>query len=68
MAPGIDYRPQRAVKRKLLLRSSAELLFKDGKPVWLMHRRDIEPRDAYQIAQVLTDAFDKYCVKQPATA
>jgi putative YphP/YqiW family bacilliredoxin len=48
--------------------SPSVALFKDGNPVWLMHRRDIEPRDAYQIAQVLTDAFDKHCVKQPATA
>ena len=39
-------------------------LFKDGKPVYMMHRSDIEPRDAFQIAQLLTDAFDRYCAKQ----
>jgi putative YphP/YqiW family bacilliredoxin len=38
-------------------------LFRDGKPVWVMHRRDIEPRDAFQIAGTLTQAFDQYCAK-----
>jgi putative YphP/YqiW family bacilliredoxin len=42
-------------------------LFRDGKPVWVMHRRDIEPRDAFQIAQELTRAFDQYCAKAPAS-
>ena len=42
-------------------------LFRDGKPVWVMHRRDIEPRDAFQIAGVLTQAFDRYCVKEAAS-
>jgi putative YphP/YqiW family bacilliredoxin len=41
-------------------------LFRDGKPVWLMHRREIEPRDASQIAQALTEAFDRYCAKENA--
>jgi putative YphP/YqiW family bacilliredoxin len=36
-------------------------LFRDGQPIWVMHRRDIEPRDAFQIAQLLTAAFDQYC-------
>jgi putative YphP/YqiW family bacilliredoxin len=36
-------------------------LFRDGKPVYMMHRRDIESRDAYQIAGALTAAFDQYC-------
>ena len=38
-------------------------LFQDGKPVFMMHRRDIESRDAYQIASVLTAAFEQYCAK-----
>jgi putative YphP/YqiW family bacilliredoxin len=37
-------------------------LFKNGKPVYVMHRRDIEPRDAFQIAQALREAFEKHCV------
>jgi putative YphP/YqiW family bacilliredoxin len=40
-------------------------LFKDGKPVYVMHRREIEPRDAFQIARMLTEAFDRYCSEKP---
>jgi putative YphP/YqiW family bacilliredoxin len=36
-------------------------LFKDGEPVYLMHRSDIERRDSMQIADLLTDAFDRFC-------
>ena len=36
-------------------------LFKNGKPVYVMHRRDIEPRDAFQIAQALREAFEQHC-------
>jgi putative YphP/YqiW family bacilliredoxin len=36
-------------------------LFKDGKPVYMVHRRDIEPRQAPEIAQLLTSAFDQFC-------
>jgi putative YphP/YqiW family bacilliredoxin len=43
-------------------------LFKDGQPVYVMHRSEIEPRDAFQIARMLTQAFDKYCAAQPVTA
>ena len=38
-------------------------LFKDGKPVKMIHRYDIEPRQAPEIAQLLTQAFDEYCAK-----
>lgn len=41
-------------------------LFQNGKPVYMMHRRDIESRDAQQIARVLTSAFDHFCAKQNA--
>jgi len=37
-------------------------LFKDGKPVYVLHRSDIERRDPQQIAGLLTDAFDQFCV------
>jgi putative YphP/YqiW family bacilliredoxin len=43
-------------------------LFKDGQPVWVMHRRDIEQRDAFQIAKMLTTAFEQYCAKEQANA
>lgn len=37
-------------------------LFVNGKPVFMLHRREIEQRDAPQIAKLLTDAFDRFCV------
>lgn len=37
-------------------------IFQDGKPVHMIHRHEIERRDAMQIAALLTDAFDKFCV------
>jgi putative YphP/YqiW family bacilliredoxin len=40
-------------------------LFQDGKPVHMIHRHEIERRDATEIAAMLTQAFDKFCV--PAT-
>jgi len=36
-------------------------LFRDGKPVYLLHRSDIERREAPEIATMLTDAFDQFC-------
>jgi putative YphP/YqiW family bacilliredoxin len=41
-------------------------LFRDGKPVYMMHRSEIERRDPVQIAQLLTAAFDRLCVPEPA--
>lgn len=37
-------------------------LFRDGKPVFVLHRSQIETREAPQIATLLTQAFDRYCV------
>lgn len=41
-------------------------LFRNGEPVYVMHRGDIEPRNSVQIAALLTDAFDRFCVTDPA--
>src|SRR5215467_8429858 len=41
--------------------SPSVALFNDGKPVFVLHRRDIESREAPEIAQILTQAFDRYC-------
>ena len=46
--------------------SPSVLLFRDGKPVYMLHRGDIERRDAMQIAQLLTEAFKKYCAAPEA--
>lgn len=45
--------------------SPSMALFQDGKPVHMIHRRDIEQRDPAQIAKLLTEAFDRFCA--PAT-
>src|SRR5437762_4754015 len=37
-------------------------LFRDGEVVKMVERWQIEGRDASQIAQELTEAFDQYCV------
>jgi putative YphP/YqiW family bacilliredoxin len=36
-------------------------LFRDGKLVWMLERREIEGQDASAIARHLTDAFDRHC-------
>ena len=44
--------------------SPSVLLFRNGKPVFMLHRHQIEGRQAPEIAQLLTQAYDEYCVKQ----
>jgi putative YphP/YqiW family bacilliredoxin len=41
-------------------------LFQDGKPVYMLHRSDIERREAPEIASLLTQAFDRFCAPAPA--
>ncbi len=41
--------------------SPSMALFKDGKPVYMLHRGDIERRDPMSIAALLTQAFDENC-------
>lgn len=36
-------------------------LFRDGKPIFTLHRFQIESSQAPQIAKMLTDAFDQFC-------
>ncbi len=43
-------------------------LLKDGKLVYMMERRQIEGKDAFQVASELVQAFDQHCVKSEATA
>ena len=45
--------------------SPSVAIFREGKPVFMLHRHQIENRDANQIAQSLKAAFDEFCVKQP---
>ena len=41
-------------------------LLRDGELVYMMERRQIEGRDAYQIAEELTRAFDQFCATTTA--
>ncbi len=41
--------------------SPSMALFQDGKPVYMIHRGDIERREPQAIAKLLTDAFDRFC-------
>jgi putative YphP/YqiW family bacilliredoxin len=41
-------------------------LFRDGKLVWWLHRHEIESRQAPEIAQLLTRAFEEYCAPKSA--
>jgi putative YphP/YqiW family bacilliredoxin len=39
-------------------------LFQDGKPVYMLHRSDIERREAMEIAGILTQVFDQLCAAE----
>ncbi len=41
--------------------SPSMALFQDGKPVYMIHRSEIERREPAQIAQLLTSAFERFC-------
>ncbi len=41
--------------------SPSMALFQNGKPVYMLHRSDIERRDPAEIAALLTSAFDRFC-------
>jgi putative YphP/YqiW family bacilliredoxin len=43
-------------------------LLKDGQLVYMMERRQIEGKDASQVATELIQAFDQHCAKADATA
>jgi putative YphP/YqiW family bacilliredoxin len=45
--------------------SPSVALFRDGQPVFMLQRHQIEHRDATEIAKSLTEAFDQFCVQRP---
>ncbi len=51
----------RAILKDYPPSSPSMALFQDGKPVFMLHRKDIEPRNADQIAQILVEAFERHC-------
>ncbi len=41
-------------------------LFQGGKPVYMLHRSEIERRESTEIAAILTEVFDRFCpARQP---
>ena len=44
--------------------SPSVAIFRDGHPVYMMHRYQIENSTAPQIAETLVKAFEQYCVPQ----
>jgi len=51
----------RAVLSEYPPSSPSMALFQNGKPVYMLHRSDIERRDPAEIAALLTTAFDRFC-------
>ena len=45
--------------------SPSVALFREGTPVFMLQRHEIEHRDAPEIAKALTQAFERFCGKQP---
>ena len=41
--------------------SPSMALFQNGKPVYMLHRSDIERREPFEIAELLKGAFDRFC-------
>jgi putative YphP/YqiW family bacilliredoxin len=41
--------------------SPSMALFRDGKPLYMIHRSEIERREPAEIAELLTAAFDRFC-------
>jgi putative YphP/YqiW family bacilliredoxin len=48
--------------------SPSMALFQDGKPVYMIHRSEIERREPAEIAQMLTLAFDRFCASGTTTS
>ncbi|MBV9771938.1 MAG: BrxA/BrxB family bacilliredoxin [Bryobacterales bacterium] len=48
--------------------SPSMALFQDGKPVYMIHRSEIEGREPAQIAQLLTTAFERFCTQPERVA
>jgi putative YphP/YqiW family bacilliredoxin len=46
--------------------SPSVALFRDGQPVYMLQRFEIEGREAPEIAALLRQAYDQHCVKKTA--
>ncbi len=52
----------RAILSEFPPSSPSMALFQNGKPVYMLHRSDIERRDPFEIAELLKTAFNQFCV------
>jgi putative YphP/YqiW family bacilliredoxin len=62
---GADVEAVNFVRQKLSAfppSSPSMALFRNGEPVFMLHRSDIESSSAPQIAERLLNAFDQFCV------
>lgn len=41
--------------------SPSMALFRDGKPLYMLHRSEIERREPWEIADLLKEAFERFC-------
>ena len=41
--------------------SPSMALFRDGKPLYMLHRSEIERRDPLEIAELLKEVFERFC-------
>ncbi len=48
--------------------SPSMALFQNGRPVYMIHRSDIERREPMEIAKLLTEAFDRFCAQPQKVA
>jgi putative YphP/YqiW family bacilliredoxin len=48
--------------------SPSMALFRDGKPVYMLHRSEIERRDPGEIAGLLKEAFEHFCTPSLSVA
>lgn len=64
---GADLEATARLRNKLSMyppSSPSFALFRDGKPVYMMHRHEIEGRQASEIARSLGAAYDSHCQSQ----
>jgi len=48
--------------------SPSMALFRDGQPLFMLHRSDIERRDPWEIAELLKGAFERFCTPNVTVA
>ena len=71
MFAGADIAATAHLRNKLSMyppSSPSAALFRDGKPVYMLHRHEIEGRDPAMIADALQSAYREHCTAAEAVA